>query len=527
MYNALASAGSSLYSTEVLIIGAGLTGAGIARDLALRGVSSIVVDRRDCASGATGANHGLLHSGARYVLADEEAAVECREESAIIKRIAPHCVEECGGYFVARPEDDPAYAESFFRACAAAGIEASAVAPAAAIAAEPALSPDIVRVFSVPDAAVDPRRLCLDTLAHAASFGNSRFLPVTRITGFEMRGRRIVAALAQHPERGSIRIEAEQYINAAGAWAPHIAFLAGLDIPMVYSKGTLMVTKERLAMRVINRLRPPGNGDILVPCGGASVLGTTSVRLLNPDMAEPTIAEVEENVREGSGMVPALAGAHFVRSYAGVRPLLGGGIEDRKISRHFALLPHAELENFITAAGGKITTHRLMAEKTSDLACLRLGVNVPCRTGDTPVPSVATASWPGPTPLGPQTACFCSSVNTAFVEDFATTLTGHEPNMLHAIKLRSNLGKDKPGGNFCCTRVASALCAGGIFTPAQARSAVMAYLRELFVEQRPILWGAELGRLELLQEVHAGLWDLERAARQALPQDKAEGEGHD
>ncbi|HSV93537.1 MAG TPA: FAD-dependent oxidoreductase, partial [Desulfobacterales bacterium] len=80
--------------TQVLIIGGGITGVGLARDLALRGVPCILVERRDICAGASGANHGLLHSGARYVRSDPAAAVECREENALLKQLAPHCVED-------------------------------------------------------------------------------------------------------------------------------------------------------------------------------------------------------------------------------------------------------------------------------------------------------------------------------------------------------------------------------------------------------------------------------------------------
>ncbi len=82
---------------QVLIIGAGITGTGIARDLALRGVHCVVVEEGDINSGACGANHGLLHSGGRYVLLDPGSATECREEGELLKRLAPHCIEDTGG----------------------------------------------------------------------------------------------------------------------------------------------------------------------------------------------------------------------------------------------------------------------------------------------------------------------------------------------------------------------------------------------------------------------------------------------
>ena len=76
--------------SDVIIIGGGATGAGIARDCALRGLSVTLLERHDIATGATGRNHGLLHSGARYAVTDGESARECIAENQILKRIAKH-----------------------------------------------------------------------------------------------------------------------------------------------------------------------------------------------------------------------------------------------------------------------------------------------------------------------------------------------------------------------------------------------------------------------------------------------------
>ena len=82
--------------TQVLIIGGGITGTAIARDLALRGVHSILIDRSHINAGASGANHGVLHSGARYIASDPESSRECKEENELLKKIAPHCIENTG-----------------------------------------------------------------------------------------------------------------------------------------------------------------------------------------------------------------------------------------------------------------------------------------------------------------------------------------------------------------------------------------------------------------------------------------------
>ena len=95
-----------MLTPQVLIIGAGVTGTGIARDLALRGISSLFIEKGNINDGASGRNHGLLHSGARYVGSDLDSASECTQEARILKRIAPHCIEETKGLYVAVKGDD-------------------------------------------------------------------------------------------------------------------------------------------------------------------------------------------------------------------------------------------------------------------------------------------------------------------------------------------------------------------------------------------------------------------------------------
>ena len=101
-------------STQVVIIGGGATGAGILWDLALRGIPALLLEQADIANGATGRCHGLLHSGGRYVVKDQETARDCLAENRIVKAIAPNCVEDTGGLFVQLPGDDPAFFERWW-----------------------------------------------------------------------------------------------------------------------------------------------------------------------------------------------------------------------------------------------------------------------------------------------------------------------------------------------------------------------------------------------------------------------------
>ena len=131
------------------------------RDLALRGLHTLLIDKRDLCAGASGGNHGLLHSGGRYVSNDLHSAIECRVENELLKRLAPQCVEETGGLFVAVEGDDPEFVAKFPDCCAAAGISCQEISPAEARRMEPLLSEKLFKAYLGPDATVDPFRLAL------------------------------------------------------------------------------------------------------------------------------------------------------------------------------------------------------------------------------------------------------------------------------------------------------------------------------------------------------------------------------
>ena len=389
-------------NTDVLIIGGGVTGAGIMRDLALRGLHTLLIDKRDLCAGASGGNHGLLHSGGRYVSNDLHSAIECRTENELLKRLAPQCVEETGGLFVAMEGDDPEFAAKFPDFCAAAGISCEEIPPAEARRMEPLLSEKLFKAYLVPDATVDPFRLALENVAHARMLNNSIYRPHTEIISFDIVDGIIQAAICRDNRTGaSLTIQAKQYVNAGGAWAMNIARQAGCtDVNLLYSKGTLLVSHDRMTGHVINRLRPPADGDILVPGGTVSVLGTTSIHTDDLEKVRPTVEEVDRNVIEGASMIPALATARYIRAFSRVRPLLQSSEEEdgRSATRGFALMDHTSqgLTNFCTITGGKLTTFRLMAEKTSDLVARRLGNSEGCKTDTVPLPAGDACRWTEP-----------------------------------------------------------------------------------------------------------------------------------
>ena len=377
--------------TEVLIVGGGATGVGILRDLLLRGIPSLLIERGDLTSGASGRNHGLLHSGGRYAVSDPEAAEECISENRILKQIAPHCIEETDGLFISLPEDGLDFRDRFLEACEKAKIPATLLSREEALVFEPELNSDLIGAVKVPDGAINPFELVLENAKDSEHHGAKCILH-TAVTSLLMDGGTIKGARAEDLITGEeYLIHASYIINATGAWANQFLKLAGLHIGLALSKGTLLVTNRRFNQRVINRCRPPSDGDIIVPNDTVSILGTTSIRSEEVENFEVTPHEVSLLVSETSKMIPAIKGARLIRAYAGIRPLFKSeeNGEDRKISRGFALIDHGKrdgLQNLITITGGKLMTYRLMAEKTSDLICQKMGVDTACSTHLNPLP---------------------------------------------------------------------------------------------------------------------------------------------
>lgn len=135
---------------DVIIIGGGITGAGTARDCARRGMKVLLVEKHDFTNGATGRNHGLLHSGARYAVTDQESARECIKENMTLRRVARHCVEETDGLFITLPEDSLDYQKNFVEACHRAGIRADIISPEEARRIEPSVNPTLIGAVRCP-----------------------------------------------------------------------------------------------------------------------------------------------------------------------------------------------------------------------------------------------------------------------------------------------------------------------------------------------------------------------------------------
>lgn len=512
---------------DVIIIGGGITGTGTARDCALRGLRTLLVERFDLTNGATGRNHGLLHSGARYAVTDRESAAECIRENMILRRIASHCVEQTDGLFITLPEDDLAYQAQFVESCQAAGIKAEILDPAEARLLEPSVNPDIIGAVRVPDASVDPFRLttanALDAIIHGAEIRT-----YTEVTGFIREGDRIVGVRLIDTRNGSVsEARAPLTINAAGIWGGHIAELAGAGISMFPAKGALLIFGHRVNRMVINRCRKPSDADILVPGDVISVIGTTSTKVPfeECDNIRVTSSEVELLLKESCRLAPVLSHTRVLRAYAGVRPLVAADNDPtgRSISRGIVLLDHYTrdgIQGFISITGGKLTSYRLMAEMATDLTCKKLNHNAICRTAELPlpgsedIPEAAAGDSLGRKAAGArhgariskmdfgqksEVVCECEHVTRAEIEYAVKYLDVHN---LVDLRRRTRVGMGTCQGSFCTRRVAAVL-ADVLGCPERAQEFVRQYVVERWKGVTPVCWGESLREMEFMRNTYA------------------------
>ena len=493
---------------DVIIIGGGITGAGTARDCALRGLRVLLVERGDIADGATGRNHGLLHSGARYAVKDGESARECIVENRILRRIAPHCIEDTQGLFITLPEDEDAgygldYQKDFIRACRDAGIEAEAMEPREALALEPSVNPRLIGAVKVPDGSVDPFKLCAANILDARLHG-AKVLTYTEVLSLIKEGDTVRGVRVRNTRNGeSAEFRARVTVNAAGIWGQSVVQMAGARIAMFPAKGALLVFAHRVNNVVINRCRKSADGDILVPGDTVTVIGTTSTKipLEECDRLTVTPEEVALLLREGSQLCPALESTRILRAYAGVRPLVASDDDPsgRSISRGIVCLDHAVrdgIEGLVTITGGKLMTYRLMAQIATDAVCAKLGNHAPCRTAERELPRTIEQRFPA----GSEDSALVCECENVTLGEIRSAIRNFDIHTLADLRRRTRVGMGTCQGTYC-VRKAAAVLARELGRPEDAERLAREYLDERWKGMMPVGWGDTLRSMEFMQKV--------------------------
>jgi glycerol-3-phosphate dehydrogenase len=388
---------------DVLVIGGGITGTGIALDAAARGLSVALVEKDDFASGTSGRSSRLVHGGLRYLEHGEFGLVrESLRERGILYRLAPHLVRPVPMYVLS----DDWRRRARYRAgltayeALAAGRNVGyhrAVNPEQVRAALPGVggSPRGVKYF---ECQVDDARLTIEVARTAHAFG-AVLANHARVTGLLGDGRVTGAAVTDEMTGQRLEVRARAVVNAAGVWAGDVGSLAAGfgEVRLLPSKGVHLVFAPG-AVRASAAVVAPSAGDgryiFIVPWEDRVYAGTTDTPY-DGDLDRPGVGDADRDyiLSAVTGLFPGVTGRDVVASWAGLRPLLGpllgprptseagpGDASTSDLSRRHAIF--TEPPGLFTITGGKLTTYRAMAEDLVDRVAAVLGGAGPCRTRD-------------------------------------------------------------------------------------------------------------------------------------------------
>jgi glycerol-3-phosphate dehydrogenase len=432
--DAIAALGSDPF--DVLVIGGGITGAGVALDAATRGYSVALVERGDYACGTSSRSSKLVHGGLRYLQNFDLGLVrEALLERQINVALAPHLVRPLPlivpAFDGARPDRLTGLGLNMYDVMAVDrlsplarrrdrnrdGIEDWSPARHRVISGEeviellPALAgrrPSGGYLFY--DCQTDDARLVLTVLAEAERFGAVAVNGVEALGLVEEGGRAVGARVRDTASGEELEVRASSVVNATGVWADQLRpeeLHDEAEVPIIRpSRGTHIIVPGTTLPLVAGAIAPAGGGRTIfvLPWLGQTLIGTTD------NDYEGDLLHVQPSLDDVAYLLDAV-NAFFGRSlgpedvagaFAGVRPLISTG-DPRKsvdISRKAEL--YETSSGMITITGGKLTTWRRMAKMTVDRIVERDGRDAPCRTHQVPLGmAVDPADLPQPAGVAP------------------------------------------------------------------------------------------------------------------------------
>ncbi|MCF8053624.1 MAG: glycerol-3-phosphate dehydrogenase/oxidase [Deltaproteobacteria bacterium] len=378
---------ASIY--DIVVVGGGITGAGVALEASLCGLKVLLVEKADFASGTSSKSGKLIHGGMRYLEHGHFKLVfdACAERHNLATRIAPHIVKPTM-FFVPNYKGykTPRWAMmvgvylytalAIFRNIGSPRFFSNQEARAA----ETSLSPGGLRgAMGFYDCKAHDARLVIDTLKKAHELG-ADLLNYGTVTAIDLQGEVKCITIQDGISPRELTVKARSVINATGAWADEIIQLAGEQefFNLHKAKGIhLLLKKERLNVANTIAWESPrdGRGLYLVPWHDTLLVGTTDNFCQKIDDAqEATSAEVDYLLEGLNKLFPqALLGREDVFfTYAGVRPLIGSneGMKEDDLSRDFEVI--VSPRGLVSIAGGKLTTYRLMAKSAVAKVARRL-----------------------------------------------------------------------------------------------------------------------------------------------------------
>ncbi len=390
---------------DLIIIGGGINGCGIARDAALRGLKTLLVEKNDFAAGTSGANSQMIHGGARYLLSDLHTTQTSCLDSGYIQRIASHLVFRIPFIFPVFCEaGDSLFAkklelellETFFKAYDRYvpfknGKPHTRLSKEEALQIEPGLNKNVIGAVTFDEWGLDSTRLTFLNALSAAEQG-AEIKNHTEVLEILKEENQVKGVKLRNTFTGAIsEARAKIVLNAAGPWASKIAKMAGVELRLRPAKGIHLSFDRQFVNSAILAKAMDGRSIFLMPHRNETILGTTDDDYFgDPDHLEILPDEIEYLLEGIEKVFPAIRQARITRAWAGIRPTLyeRNKYED-DLTREHEVFDHEVrdgVKGFFSIAGGKLASFRLMSEETTNQICKKLGNTSACRTHQLPLP---------------------------------------------------------------------------------------------------------------------------------------------
>jgi glycerol-3-phosphate dehydrogenase len=389
----------------VIVVGGGVTGAGLARDLSLRGLTVLLLEKGDWGAGTSGASSWMIHGGPRYLEFDWNTTLLSARDAGHIVRIARHLVHRCVFLLPALPGDKLGIErletamevydrfqplKSSHPHVRLSGAEARRL--------EPGLSPQVTAAVTMEEWGVDPHRLVWANVLDAIRAG-TRALNHSTVEDLVRDGGTVIGVRYRAPDRRRVEARARVVVNAAGPWATRVAALAGAQIELRPAKGVHIVYDRRLSNFALSAEAVDGRELVLVPHGPITLLGTSDDDYYGDlDSLDVLPDEVDYLLQAAERIFPSIREHRPLRATVGVRPtLFQWRPNEDDLSRRFEVVDHLRSDGvggLFSIVGGKLSMYRLMAERTADAVCARLGVDARCLTAERLLPGAGEAAQP-------------------------------------------------------------------------------------------------------------------------------------
>ncbi|MBS3794654.1 MAG: FAD-dependent oxidoreductase [Candidatus Thorarchaeota archaeon] len=532
---------------DVVVIGGGSTGTAVARDCAMRGLETLLLERDDIASATVGTCAGMISSGLKYM--DEPEIVDmCSEEVVHFRRIARHLIMKNPILTPLMQMSDVStggnFAEEYSKRAETRDVPPVLfLTPEDALEIEPTLNPDIIASIYFEEYFISPFRLCLLQAIDAQRNGASvrTYCEVHDIENLDGDGNQVT--FFDRVSRKTESVVVDCVVNATGPWADEVADMASANVEIRSNKGAHVILDRRVVNVGIIAKAVDGRMIYLFPHENTALLGTTALDTWeDPDKLVASSDEIEYLLKSMEWVVPSIREARIIRTMEGVRPLVADWKKpEDDVTRGYEILAHEDgAPGIFSFVGGKLVMCRHMAESVTDMVCEWLGVDKTCYTHMRPLPGMdgdldvlALSKKYGVSqhmvermrtrhgteteqvleladahPEWKTTVCTCEPVMEA---ELRYSIQEEFPRSLNDLRRRVRLGTGPCQGTFCTYKASAILTKELDWSGIDYQLEIMDYLAERWKGKRPSLRGEQLSQEELMQGIYSCVGNIDQS----------------